>query len=813
MKVKPLVAEELYRECETGQLNFETTDDLEELVGFAGQPRAVESLKFGTTIQQEGYNIFASGSSGTGKFRLVRHLLEERAQKEKVPSDLCYVNNFNEPHKPCILRLPAGKGKDLARDMNKVVEELGNVLRAAFENEEYQNRRQTLTQELVERQQQAFEELQKEAEEKNLRLLRTPAGFAFAPVRDGEVIPPDEFDQLSEDQRKQVEQDAEELQQKTQKIFQKVPTWERKAREKLRQLNREITGYAIRPLLEEIEKRYSDVEGVTDYLKTVEEDIVENAEALLSQEAGQGQQQQLQARMQPRRGTSPVDGSQTESSIVRRYKVNVIVDHSESSGAPVIYEDNPVYQNLLGRVEHLAHMGTLLTDFNMIRAGAIHRANGGYLILDALKLLTQPFAWEGLKRALRSREVKIESPGQVYSLISTISLEPEPVPLSIKVLLLGPPILSYLLRQYDPEFGKLFKVVADFDTVMDRTPESLKTYSRLIAGVVKREGLRKFDRDAVARVIEQSARLVSDKDKLSIHLQSITDLIREADYWAGENGRDSVAREDVQQAIDTWVYRSDLLRERTQEMIERNTILIDTEGAKVGQINGLSVINLGEFAFGRPSRITARIHLGKGELIDIEREVEMGGPIHSKGVLILAGFLGARYATNRPLSLSASLVFEQSYSGVEGDSASSAELYALLSAISETPIRQSLAVTGSVNQHGQIQPIGGVNEKIEGFFDICKVRGLTGEQGVLIPASNVKNLMLRRDVVEAVTEGKFYVYPVETVDQGVELLTGIEAGEPDADGSYPEDTINGIVHRRLEAFAEKEKQFRRSKEE
>ncbi|HLV02588.1 MAG TPA: ATP-binding protein, partial [Acidobacteriota bacterium] len=724
MKVNPLPPEELFQECDIAQLNFETTDDLEELEGFVGQPRAAESLEFGTTIQHEGYNIFASGSSGTGKFRFVRRLLEEKAAKEPVPSDLCYVYNFKEPHKPCILVLPAGKGKGLARDMDTVIQELGNVLRAAFENEEYQNRRQSLAQELIERQQEAFEELQREAEQKQLRLLRTPAGFAFAPVRNGEVIPPDEFERLSEEQRRKVEQDAEELQQKTQKIFQRLPTWEREAREKLRQLNREITGYAIQPLLDEIRRRYSDLGGVTEYLNTVEEDIVHNVEALLSQDAGSGGQA-MQVRAQQRLGSSPVDGSQSESPIVRRYKVNVIVDHSESEGVPVVYEDNPVYQNLLGRVEHIAHMGTLLTDFNMIRAGAIHRANGGYLILDALKLLTEPFAWEGLKRALRSREAKIESLGQRYSLISTISLEPEPVPLSIKVVLLGPPILYYLLRQFDPEFPKLFKVVADFDTVIDRTPEALETYSRLIAGIIKREQLRKFHRDAVARVIEQSARLVSDKEKLSIHLQSISDLIREADYWASQNGRDLVTREDVQQAIDAMVYRSDLLREKMQELIKRNTILIDTEGSKVGQVNGLSVISLGDFSFGRPSRITARIRLGKGELVDIEREVEMGGPIHSKGVLILAGFLGARYAMNRPLSLSASLVFEQSYSGVEGDSASSAELYALLSAISEIPIKQSLAVTGSVNQHGQIQPIGGVNEKIEGFFDICKARGLT----------------------------------------------------------------------------------------
>jgi lon-related putative ATP-dependent protease len=487
--------------------------------------------------------------------------------------------------------------------------------------------------------------------------------------------------------------------------------------------------------------------------------------------------------------------------------VNVVVDHSDSKGAPVVYEDNPTYQNLIGKVEHLAHMGALITDFNMIRGGALHRASGGYLILDALKVLSQPFAWEGLKRMLRAKKIRLESLGQAYSLISTVSIEPEPAPLDVKVTLIGPPLLFYLLRQYDPEFGKLFKVAADFDTQMDRNGGNQATYARLIATVVRREGLRHFDRGAVARVIEHSARMVGDKEKLSMRMQRVTDLIREASYWADHNDNETVSRADVQKAIDAWVYRSDRVRERIQEHIFRGTILIDTEGKEVGQVNGLSVLQLGEFSFGRPSRITARIRLGKGEVVDIEREVEMGGPIHSKGVLILSGFLGARYALERPLSLSASLVFEQSYGGVDGDSASSAELYALLSAISNIPVRQSLAVTGSVNQRGQVQPIGGANEKIEGFFDVCKARGLTGDQGVLIPSTNVTHLMLREDVVDAVRNGKFHIYPVETIDQGIELLTGVRAGEADGEGVYPEESVNGRVQARLALLAEKRAEF------
>jgi lon-related putative ATP-dependent protease len=811
MKVEPLQPQDLYQQCDPEQLSFETTADLEDLTGAVGQPRAVESLKFGITIEREGYNIFALGQPGTGKHTLVQQFLEGRAAEEEVPADLCYINNFDEPHKPGILQLPSGKGKELAQDMEHVVEEIGNVLRAAFENEEHQHRRQTIAQEFAERQQHAFEELQKKAEERNLSLMRTPAGFGFAPVREGEVIPPDEFSKLPEEERKEVEQHAEELQQKAQKVFQKIPKWEREMREKLRELDREIISFAVGPLIEEVRKKYGDMSKVVDYLEAVEKDIIDNAPNLLGQEEGQPQQQQRQQPMGQQGG--PLGRKlPTESQALRRYKVNVVVDHSESKGAPVIHEDNPTYQNLIGRVEHLAHMGTLLTDFNMIRSGAMHQANGGYLILDGLKVLMQPFAWEGLKRALRSREVKIESLGQMYSMISTVSLDPEPVPLDVKVTLLGPPLLYYLLRYYDPEFAKLFKVTADFDLQMDRSGENQEIYSRLIARVARKEDLRPFDRSAVARVIEQSARTVGDKEKLSVHLQGITDLLREADYWAGQNGNGAVTAADVQQAIDAWIYRSDRIRERTQEQIERETILIDTEGLKVGQVNGLSVITLGDFSFGRPSRITARVRLGKGEVVDIEREVEMGGPIHSKGVLILAGFLGARYALKRPLSLSASLVFEQSYSGIEGDSASSAELYTLLSAIAEVPIKQSLAVTGSVNQHGQIQPIGGVNEKIEGFFDTCKAKGLTGEQGVLIPASNVKNLMLRQDVIEAAEQGEFHVYPVETIDEGIEILTGVEAGEPDEEGNYPAESINGKVHARLAEFAENQRKFRASGE-
>jgi lon-related putative ATP-dependent protease len=798
MEYKVLKSENLYHKCDPAQFSFETTAELEDFTQFLGQPRAIEALKFGIEIQREGYNVFALGHSGTGKHYLVRQFLEKRAESKKVPDDYCYVNNFDESRKPRILCLPGGKGKELSQDIEKLVEEARNALKAAFENEEYQNRRQAISQQLQDRQHNAFEELDNKGRERNLTILRTPTGLVFAPTREDNVIPPDEFNKLPEEERKRFEHDVEELQQEAQRIFQKTPSWERETRQKLSDLNQEVTSFAVGHLLAELRKKYGDRPDVTDYLKAMEKDIVENAQAILSLEREQ-EQKVL--------GPPSASSRQMEFPALRHYGVNVVVDHSESKGAPVIYEDNPTYQNLVGRIEHMAHMGTLLTDFNMIRAGALHSANGGYLILDALKVLMQPFAWEALKRALRSRKVKVETLGEAYGLISTVSLEPQPIPLNVKVTLLGTPLVYYLLRYHDPEFADLFKVAADFDVQMHRTPDNEVSYGRLIGTIARQEGLRPFDRGGVARVIEHSARTVGDGERLSVHMQSLKDLLRQADYWAGQNGNGAVTSADVQRAVDAWIYRSDRMRERIHEEIERGTILIDTEGEKVGQVNGLSVIQLGEYAFGRPSRITARIRLGKGEVVDIEREVEMGGPIHSKGVLILSGFLGARYATDQPLSLSASLVFEQSYSGVEGDSASSAELYALLSATAEVPIKQSLAVTGSVNQHGQVQPIGGVNEKIEGFFDTCKARGLTAEQGVLIPASNVKHLMLRQDVIQAVKDGQFHIYPVETIDEGIEILTGMTAGKPDDEGKYPSESVNGRVYARLVELAEKRQKF------
>lgn len=799
MPIKTLEPEALYRRCDVGQFDFETTSDLEDLTELIGQPRAVEAVNFGVGIERYGYNLFALGPAGTGKMAFIRHYIETRAAAERVPSDWCYVNNFDDPRKPTALELPPGKSVQLHNDMNTLVEELGATIPAVFQSDEYNTRAEAIDQELNERQDKAFESLNKKAEAKNIMLMRTPTGFTLAPMRNGKPIFPKEFRELPEEERKKIEEDSSALQEELRETLHKAPKWQEESRQKFAELNREMAAGVVSHKADVLRQAYQGHAKVIDYLNAVEEDLIRNFRKFLPEE---------------QRRTSlfgiELPGQEDEGHWFNRYRINVLLAHDVDSGAPVIHESLPSYNNLIGRIEHTAQQGALLTDFTKIRAGALHRANGGYLLLDAIKVLTQPFAWEALKRALESRKVKIESLGQITSLISTVSLEPESIPLNVKVVLMGEPIIYYLLSYYDSEFADLFKVQVDFAGQMDRTSASQQAYARLLATLARKEHLLPFNRDAVGRVIDHGARLADDNEKLTTHMRSIQDLMQESDYWARQRGESIISDADVQTAIDAQIRRADRLRERIHQEIERGTLMIETSGGKVGEINGLVVLMLGGFSFGRPSRISARVRLGKGNVVDIEREVKTGGPIHSKGVLILSHFLAARYALDYPLSLSASLVFEQSYGGVEGDSASSAELYALLSALAQVPLRQSLAVTGSVNQHGEIQPIGGVNEKIEGFFDICNSRGLTGEEGVLIPAANVKHLMLRGDVVAAVQDGKFAVYPVTSVDEGIELLTGVSAGERDANGEFPAGGINRMVEDRLIHFSRQLRQFARS---
>jgi lon-related putative ATP-dependent protease len=791
-----LQAAELRRVVNPSSLGFKTTEELTPITGLIGQERALKAIQFGTSIKSHDYNMFVLGPPASGKTTAVKAHLGPKAAEAPTPPDWVYVYNFEIPNRPKALRLPHGRARDLARGMIAALDELRGVLPARFEGEDYQARRRAIDEQFRSGSEEAVEALGKKAQAQNIALLRTPMGFTMAPVHEGKVVKPEVFNALPEAMRRDVEGKIAALERELGEILERLPQAEKKRRQQLSDLNEEVATAAIRDALVDLHGSFTDVPDAAAYLEAAGHDMVRNVALFLASEE--------EAAAIVRR---PVDSAQDPR--YRRYQVNIMAANGEDGvkGAPVVEEINPTYGNLIGRVEHFAQMGTLVTDFLLIKPGALHRANGGYLLVDARRLLQSPFAWEALKRAIKAREIRIEQPTEVTGLISTQTLDPEPIPLDLKVVLFGDRELYYLLAAYDPDFTRLFKVQADFDDTIKRSSENDNAYARLIASVVKEHGLKPLDAAAVARIIDEGARLADDREKLSIELGRISDIVREADYWSTQARRKVTGRADVERAIEEQIQRADRLRDRAQEAITRDIVLVDTEGAEVGQINGLSVIQLGAFAFGRPSRITARVRLGSGRVMDIEREAKLGGPLHSKGVMILWGFLAGRYALEVPLALAATLVFEQSYSGVEGDSASSAELYALLSALSEVPIRQSLAVTGSVNQQGEVQAIGGVNEKIEGFFDLCRARGLKPEQGVLIPRSNVQHLMLREDVVEAVKGGKFSIYAVGSIDEGIEILTGVKAGVRGADGRFPAGTVNRMVEDKLKSFAERGRSF------
>lgn len=782
----PLSPDQLYTACDFAPAAFTTTDELADLPGMLGQERAAEAVGFGLAIRAEGFNLFVMGPVGTGKRTLVMDMVEKAAAARPAPADWVYVNNFAQPHKPRAISLPTGRGKALKTDMQRLIEDLLAAIPAIFESDEYRNRLEEIEQEFSERESNAFKAFGEEAEREGIALLRTPSGFGLAPVRNGEVMGPEEFEKLPEEEKARIRKVIEGLHERLHKIIRQAPQWLREKRDRVRELNREFSRLAVGHQIGELRDKYRDLPDVLDYLQAVEQDLIDTADDF----------------RKPQEGTPQILGLPVSvAPSFRRYQVNLLVDHSESKGAPVVAPDHPSHAALVGRVEHMEHLGALVTDFTLIKPGALHQATGGYLVLDAHRLLLQPYAWEGLKRALRSRRIRPDSLAQMLSLTSTISLEPEPIPLEVKVVLVGERLLYYLLCEYDPDFKELFKVVADFEDDLPRSGDTPLRYARLIATLARKERLMPFDRSACARLVEQAAREAGDAERLSTHMQGLLDLMREADFLTRQAGEGVVTHAQVQAVIDARDRRTGRLRARFQDAILRGTVHIETSGSVSGQVNGLSVIDLGDSRFAHPTRITANVRLGEGEVIDIQREVELGGAIHSKGVLILSSFLATRYASNLPLSLGATLTFEQTYGEVEGDSASMAELCALLSALAGLPIRQALAVTGSVDQHGRMQAIGAVNEKIEGFFDICHARGLTGEQGVIIPQSNVKHLMLRRDVVEACAQGRFHVWPVSGVDEAIELLTGTPAGIPDERGVVPEGSVNYRVAARLIEFS------------
>lgn len=786
----PVPADALYSQCDPGLLPFTTTAEADEGDAVIGQSRALAALEFGVRMPSDGYNLFVLGRAGSHRRRIVQDFLAAAAGDAPAPSDWCYLNNFAEDRKPIAVRLPAGRGSELRASMKRLIDELRVAIPAAFESEHYRNSVAEINQEVEERHRRTLEDLQEEARAQDVSLVATPHGFAIAPARDGKLLGDEDFERLDDDDKKRTRDAIARMSEKLRQHIEELPQWHARRRDQIHALNRDITELAAGRLIAAVAEQYQDVEELSVYLQAVREDVLENA-----------------GDFRPRSDSSGPGGDAAATPSLGRYAVNLMVDHAGERRAPVVYERNPGLANLLGRVEHLAQFGALVTNFTMIRAGALHRANGGYLVLDADRLLSEPQAWNSLKRALYAKEIRIESLGQMLNLVSTVSLEPQPIPLDVKVILVGERIVYYLLCELDPDFGELFKVAADFENSMDRSAENTQLYGRLVATLARRAALRPLDRDAVARVIEHSARLAENADKLTTRLRDVNDLLHEANYWASRESATVTGRQHVQTAIDAQIHRLDRVRSLTLEEIQRNGVLIDTNGAKVGQVNGLSVIELGRFGFGQPSRITANVRLGEGDIVDIERETELGGAIHSKGVLILSSYLSSRYAVDKPLSVAASLVFEQSYGGVEGDSASVAEACALISALAQTPMSQSLAVTGSMNQHGIVQVIGGVNEKIEGFFDVCNTRGLTGAQGVLIPKDNLRHLMLRHDVVKAVCDGRFHVYAIGHVDDATSLLTGIEAGQRNRNGEFPNDTVNDRVERRLTALAEARRAF------
>ncbi len=790
--VRPLGADKLYRRTDLSNLAFSTTAELAPIEGLVGQARAFEAIQFGTRVDKAGFNLFVIGPNGARMQDAVKALLAQEAGAGPSPSDWIYVNNFTDPARPIAIDLPTGRARQFHEAMHKLIDDLNTALPAVFQSEDYQTRRGSIDESFQKKQEEAFSALRETAAEKDVVLLRTPLGFALAPAKDGQVVPPDEFRAWPEAKRRELQLIIEGLEKDLEHIVHQLPQWEKQRRDDLRQLNRETAKYAVDQLIEETKTAFKDIPRVLQYVEAVRDDLVDNvAIFIVKSEEGEGEGIDL-------RPGSPFD----------RYEVNVLVSHDSGGlGAPVIEELHPALGNLIGRIEYISIRGALVTNFRLIKAGALHRANGGYLLLDVRSVLLEPFSWPALKRTLRRGEIAIEDISRFLGLTTTVSLEPDPIPLKVKVILFGDRLLYFLLAALDRELAEHFKVLADFEDEFARTPENEAILARLLATLAQRDRLNAFDREAVTLVLEHAARLADHAGKLSLVVEQLREVLIEADFCARDAKRAVVSRADVDRALSARIRRAARLRDRAQEAILEKVALIDTEGARIGQINGLSVTELGGFAFGRPTRITCQVRPGTGKVVDIEREVELGGPVHSKGVLILSGFLAGRYALDTPMSLYASLVFEQSYGGVEGDSASSAELYSLLSALAEAPLRQDLAATGSVNQHGEIQAIGGVNEKIEGFFDICKARGLAGTQGVIIPRANVQHLMLHNDVVKACAAGRFAIYPVATIDEGIALLTGRPAGARGADGSYPAESINRHVEDRLRAFANIRRSF------
>ncbi len=785
-------ADKLRWSCDPELLGFETTAELPDFNDAIGQKRALRSIEFGLGVDGSGFNLYVSGETGTGRTHTIASILNKRAKSEPQPHDWVYVNNFKNNDSAISLDLPAGKGSELAADLKVLIEAFRKDIPKALESNEYESRRAELLESFQSASNDLFQELEKAAEKIGFSLQRTVSGLVIVPQKAGHNYSQEEYDALNEKKRLKLEKQGKELTEKLNDVLRQVREQEKTTKDSLAQADRDLGMSCLGHRLNPLKEKYAELEKVIGYLDAVQEDILNTLDDFKPQPT----QPQIPGIKMPR-----------QEPTFDRYQVNVLVDNKDTDGAPVVFESNPTYNNLFGRIEHvMQYGGVAVTDFTMIRSGALHRANGGYLVIDAREVLMNPFVWDSLKRCIRNSEIRIEDVLEQYRFMTMVSLKPEPVQMQAKIVLIGTPWIYYLLFHLDPDYRKFFKVKAEFDSRVTRTPEIMRDYALFIASHCHSEGLLPFHKSGVAALLEHTARMADDQAKFSSHFMEIGDFIREISFWATKAGRIIINGDDVRSAAEESLNRVNRIEERMQELYDDGIIMVDTSGAVVGQINGLSVMDLGDHTFGRPTRITAMVYTGQAGMVNIEREVKLSGPIHDKGVLILTGYLGGTFAGERPLSLSASICFEQSYDGIEGDSASSTELYALLSALSGVAIKQGIAVTGSVNQRGMVQAIGGVNHKIEGFFEVCRAQGLNGQQGVMIPKSNERHLMLHEDVVQAVKTGQFHIWSAETIEQGIEILTGRKAGQRGKNGKYPKDTIYQLVDARLSKMADQLKE-------
>lgn len=792
LKKNRLNVSDLRHFCDPKVFKFTNTSEIDPLDEVIGQKRAVQAIEFGLNMKSPGYNMFVTGQEGTGKSTIIRDIVNQYAKSAPAQDDWCMVNNFKDEFRPRAIRVPSGKGVHFSKAMGKIIEDLKLELPEAFDSETYVERLNQVRKKHSDKQKEIYRQTEESARKKNVHINRTKVGFQAIPVIDDQPITPEEFKKLSKDEQEKINETVGKVQEEINNSIREINRINLTLHEEIEKLMDEVTLFIVKGRLDILKGRYAEVPDIIKYLDEVQEDVVENVNIFIPSE-GEDKEGDFLARYKK----SPLD----------KYKVNVLVDRRFEKGAPVIFETNPTYQNVFGQIEKRAYMGTMTTDFSMVQAGSLLKANGGYLIMEVESVLMHRYVWDSLKRSLQNKLLSIEDIAMETG-YGTSSLRPEPIPLDVKVILLGSYEPFRVLQDYDSKFNKIFKVRADFDYEVERNDTTVQQYAQFIARACKEEKLLPFSPKGVATIVEFGEKNISDKNKLSLRFGTVMGILKEADYWARQGDSELITDDFVRKAFSEHRFRYNLYEEKMHESYTNDTIMIDVEGETVGQVNALAVYQIGDISFGRPSRITAETFMGKKGIINIEREAKLSGNTHNKGVLILSGYLGRTFARKYPLSLSISITFEQSYSGVDGDSASSTELYAILSSLAEVPIRQGIAVTGSVNQKGQVQAIGGVNQKVEGFFDVCQSKGLTGRQGVMIPQSNVKNLMLKREVIEAVRENKFHIYQVASVEEGIEILTGMPAGEPDPNNEYPGDTIYGKVQRKLKQYLERSFQLK-----